>query len=204
MARPRSSSPSTPETTGTSRRLPRIIAAVLLIVLAVAALAVSALSMFNWSAQRSYDSASARLRGNVAAARSGSRPTSDIQASQRRVDADLADLSSSSAVQVRPISDAVRTASTTSRRLDRILDLMAKGKSWSQAAKEASSSLKDSRPAGSAAAKKKSSGSKSSGTTANKARSDEQAEKEQEEQKKKLDRLVSRTQSSTDSTTKPW
>lgn len=189
---------------GTGRRPARTVAGVLLVLLAVVALALSALSMFNWSAQRSYESASARLRGNVAAARSGSRTTADIQASQQQVDADLADLSSSSAVQVGPISTAVGTASATSRRLDRVLALMAKGKSWSQATKEAEKKAAKAGVRGSGSSQQKPSGAQSSGGGTQDARSDEQQAKEQEEQKKKLDRLISRTQSSTDSTTKPW
>lgn len=197
---------STAATTGKGRHIARILAGVLLVVLAVAAVTLSALSMFNWSAQRSYESASARLRGNVAAARSGSRTTADIQVSQQQVDADLEDLSSSSAVQVRPISSAVRTASATSRRLDSVLALMAKGRTWAQATKEAA---RKSAKSGSGAStpntrQKKSPTQKSSGNGTKGTKSDDQEAKEQEEQKKKLDRLISRTQSSTDSTTKPW
>ncbi len=178
----------------------RTILAVVLLVLTVACLALSALSAFNWSAQRSYAAASSQLRSNISAARSGSKKVADLQASQQSVTAGLEDLSSSRSVQVRPLSQAVTTATATSRKLDRILSLMAAGKSWEQATKQAATK----KPASSSAnGKTSSSPSGTSGASGSQAQ-DEAEKKQEEQQRKKLDQLISRTQSSTDSTLKPW
>jgi hypothetical protein len=184
---------------GRRPRRGRTILAVVLLVLTVACLALSALSAFNWSAQRSYAAVSSQLRSNISAARSGSKKVADLQASQQGVTAELEDLSSSRSVQVRQLSQAVITATATSRKLDRILSLMATGKSWEQATKQAATK----KSASPADGRTSSSPSGTSGASGSQAQ-DEAEKKQEEQQRKKLDQLISRTQSSTDSTLKPW
>lgn len=174
------------------------IVAIVFICLALVLLVLSGLLLFNWSAQKSYRSAAQQLQKNISAAQSGSKKVEDIRSSQQQVTAMLDDLLSSRSAQVRPLAHAVTTASNTSRKLDRILDHMSRGSDWDSARKAAS------RPKKAPSSPQKKTRPHSSPARMPSQQRDQAQKQQEEEQKKKLDRLVSRTQSSTNSTLKPW
>lgn len=181
----------------------RIVGAIVLLLAGLAAISVSLLCLFNYSAQRSYDSLSSELRSNVTAAQRGSRKVSDIQASQQRVSAGLDDLSSSTSVQVPQLASAVSIATKTSHRLDALLSKMATGQKWDEANKSVKKDAQNKKRAQSSTSSQKSS-QKSPSTSSQSTQQDEQEKKQQEQERKQLDRLVSQTQSSTTSTVRPW
>lgn len=179
------------------RRIWLAVLGTVLLLVSILCLVLSALSMFNWSAQNSYSTAATHLSRNIAAAKDGSKNVADLQASQQEVNAALSDLSSSKAVQVPQLSQAVTTATRTSHRLDRILLAMKSGKNWRDAQRQASQK----QPTRPKAQRQRQNGSSQ---TPQALQQQQRQQQQQQEQKQKLDKLISRTRASTNSTLKPW